>query len=151
MKKIALTLWALLCCLLIHADNSYSLIVTFMDGNKVEYALADLPEISFGNDQMKVKTAKTEASFELWTVKTFTYSTSTGISKINNEKKMSIEGNTLVVEGTANNISCHSANGIAINLPHQTADGKTLISLDTLKQGIYLIKVNGKVIKIARQ
>lgn len=151
MKKIALTLWALLCCLLIHADNGNSLIVTFMDGNKVEYALADQPEITFGNDQMKVKTAKTEASFELWTVKTFTYSTSTGISKINDEKGMSWEGNTLIVDGTANNISCHTTNGVAINLPHHTADGKTLISIDALQKGIYLIKVNGKVIKIARQ
>lgn len=151
MRKIAFTLWLLLGSLMIHANNEKSLFVTFTDGNKIEFALDDLPEVSFGNDMMKVQTSKTTATYELWTVKTFSYATATGISQVTTNKTFAMEGNALIVDGTANNISCHKVNGESINLTQSTADGKTIISLGTLKHGVYLIKINNKTIKIARQ
>lgn len=151
MRKIAFTLCLLLGSLTMHADNGKSLFVTFLDGSKIEFALADLPEVSFGEDKMKVQTSKTTATYELGSVKTFTYATTTGISQVINDKPFSMEGNTLIVDGTANKISCYTANGELITLQLSTADGKTIISLDTLKHGVYLIKINNKTIKIARQ
>lgn len=151
MKKIALTLGILLCSLISHATNEKSLFVTFVDGNKVEFALSDFPEVSFGNDMMNVKTTKSNISYELWTVKTFTYGTTTGINQITSQKSYSIKGNSLIVDGTANRIECYKANGEAIDLPSCISNDKTLINIDKLKHGVYLIKLNGKVIKIARQ
>lgn len=66
MRKIAFTLCLLLGSLTMHADNGKSLFVTFLDGSKIEFALADLPEVSFGEDKMKVQTSKTTATYEPW-------------------------------------------------------------------------------------
>lgn len=151
MKKLALTLCISLCSMISQAANEKSLFVTFMDGNKVEFALSDFPEVTFGNDMMNVNTSKTNVSYELWTVKTFTYATTTRIKQLTSSKPYSINGNHLIVDGTTNHIECYKANGEAIDLPSYTTSDKTLINIDHLKQGVYLIKLNGIVIKIARQ
>lgn len=152
MKKIAFTLWALLVCTMSQAsDAAKSLFVTLTDGQKIEFALSDLPDVSFGNDMMKIKTSKTTYECELWTVKTFTYATATSIKGIKADTAFSIEDNTLVIDGTNTQVSCYKANGERVNLPCQTTGNKTLVNINSLKHGVYLIKLNGKVIKIARQ
>lgn len=151
MKKSILTLCTLFCCLMTQADNAKSLFVTFMDGQKIEFALADFPEVTFGDDLMKVKTSKTNVSYELWTVKTFTYATATGIKQVKDSKSFSIEGNSIIIDGTGNNLRCYKMNGEKIALPFNISSGKTTVNLDALKHGVYLIELNGKVIKIARQ
>lgn len=152
MKKITLTLCALLFCAMIQANNAAkSLFVTLNDGQKIEFALSDLPEVTFGNDMMKIKTAKTTYECELWTVKTFTYATATGIKSIKGDAAFSIKDNTLVIDGTNTQVICYKANGEKVILPCQANGSKTLVNINSLKHGVYLIKLNGKVIKIAKQ
>ena len=152
MKKIALSLLAALTCISAKAGNGKSLFVTFYDGQKVEFALATTPEIAFGNDQMTVKTTQTTASYDLWKVSKFTYgNTSTDIGQVETDCKFIREGNHIIVDGTNNQISTFALDGKSVHLsPIQTGD-KTLISLDELPQGIYIIKINNKSLKIARQ
>ena len=135
MKKIALSLLIALSCISAKATDGKSLFVSFNDGSKIEFALSTLPEVTFGNDKMTVKSTATTASYELWKVSTFTYGTTTGIKQVE----------------TNNKISTFALDGKAIKLSPTTAEGKTIINLNALTHGVYIIKINNKSIKVARQ
>lgn len=150
MKKIALSLLIALSCISAKAADGKSLFVSFNDGSKIEFALSTLPEVTFGNDKMTVKSTATTASYELWKVSTFTYGTTTGIKQVENNK-FAFEGDRIIVDGTYNKVSAFALDGKAIKLSPITAGDKTIINLSELTHGIYIIKINNKSIKVARQ
>lgn len=150
MKKIALSLLIALSCISAKAADGKSLFVSFNDGSKIEFALSTLPEVTFGNDKMTVKSTATTASYELWKVSTFTYGTTTGIKQVENNK-FAFEGDRIIVDGTNNKVSAYALDGKAIKLSPITAGDKTIINLSELTHGIYIIKINNKSIKVARQ
>lgn len=151
MKKIALSLLIALSCISAKATDDKSLFVSFNDGSKIEFALSTLPEVTFGNDKMTVKSTATTASYELWKVSTFTYGTTTGIKQVETNNKFAFEGDRIIVDGTNNKISTFALDGKAIKLSPTTAEGKTIINLNALTNGVYIIKINNKSIKVARQ
>ena len=151
MKKIALSLLIALSCISAKATDGKSLFVSFNDGSKIEFALSTLLEITFGNDKMTVKSTATTASYELWKVSTFTYGTTTGIKQVETNNKLAFEGDRIIVDGTNNKISTFALDGKAIKLSPTTAEGKTIINLNALTHGVYIIKINNKSIKVARQ
>jgi len=150
MKKIALSLLVALSCISAKAADGKSLFVSFNDGSKIEFALSTLPEVTFGNDKMTVKSTATTASYELWKVSTFTYGTTTGIKQVENNK-FAFEGDRIIVDGTNNKVSAFALDGKAIKLSPITAGDKTIINLSELTHGVYIIKINNKSIKVARQ
>lgn len=150
MKKIALSLLVALSCISAKTADGKSLFVSFNDGSKIEFALSTLPEVTFGNDKMTVKSTATTASYELWKVSTFTYGTTTGIKQVENNK-FAFEGDRIIVDGTNNKVSAFALDGKAIKLSPITAGDKTIINLSELTHGIYIIKINNKSIKVARQ
>lgn len=151
MKKIALSLLIALSCISAKATEDKSLFVSFNDGSKIEFALSTLPEVTFGNDKMTVKSTATTASYELWKVSTFTYGTTTGIKQVETNNKFAFEGDRIIVDGTNNKISTFALDGKAIKISPTTAEGKTIINLNALTHGVYIIKINNKSIKVARQ
>ena len=151
MKKIALSLLVALSCISAKAADGKSLFVSFNDGSKIEFALSTLPEVTFGNDKMTVKSTATTASYELWKVSTFTYGTTAGIKQVETNNKLAFEGDRIIVDGTNNKISTFALDGKAIKLSPTTAEGKTIINLNALTNGVYIIKINNKSIKVARQ
>ena len=151
MKKIALSLLIALSFISAKAADGKSLFVSFNDGSKIEFALSTLPEVTFGNDKMTVKSTATTASYELWKVSTFTYGTTTGIKQVETNNKLAFEGDRIIVDGTNNKISTFALDGKAIKLSPTTAEGKTIINLNALTNGVYIIKINNKSIKVARQ
>lgn len=150
MKKIALSLLIALNCISAKAADGKSLFVSFNDGSRIEFALSTLPEVTFGNDKMTVKSTATTASYELWKVSTFTYGTTTGIKQVENNK-FAFEGDRIIVDGTNNKVSAFALDGKAIKLSPITAGDKTIINLSELTHGIYIIKINNKSLKVARQ
>lgn len=151
MKKIALSLLIALSCNSAKAADDKSLFVSFNDGSKIEFALSTLPEVTFGNDKMTVKSTATTVSYELWKVSTFTYGTTTGIKQVETNNKFAFEGDRIIVDGTNNKISTFALDGKAIKLSPTTAEGKTIINLNALTHDVYIIKINNKSIKVARQ
>ena len=151
MKKIALSLLIALSFISAKAADGKSLFVSFNDGSKIEFALSTLPEVTFGNDKMTVKSTATTASYELWKVSTFTYGTTTGIKQVETNNKFAFEGDRIIVDGTNNKISTFALDGKAIKLSPTTAEGKTIINLNALTNGVYIIKINNKSLKVARQ
>ena len=151
MKKIALSLWVALCCMTAHAADGKSLFVSFNDGSRIEFALSTLPEVTFGNDKMTVTSTATTASYELWKVSTFTYGTTTGIKQVETNNKFAFEGDRIIVDGTNNKVSAFALDGKNIKLSPITDGDKTIINLSELTHGVYIIKINNKSIKVARQ
>lgn len=151
MKKIALSLLVALSCISAKAADGKSLFVSFNDGNKIEFALSTLPEVTFGNDQMTVTSTATTVSYELWKVSTFTYGTTTGIKQVETNNKFAIEGDRIIVEGTNNKVRAFALDGTAVTLSPILAGDKTIIPLEELTHGVYLIIINNKSIKVARQ
>ena len=151
MKKIALSLLIALSCISAKAADGKSLFVSFNDGSKIEFALSTLPEVTFGNDKMTVKSTATTASYELWKVSTFTYGTTTGIKQVETNNKFAFEGDRIIVDDTNNKISTFALDGKAIKISPTTAEGKTIINLNALTHDVYIIKINNKSIKVARQ
>ena len=92
----------------------------------------------------------TTASYELRKVSTFTYGTTTGIKQVENNK-FAFEGDRIIVDGTHNQVSAYALDGKAVSLSSIITGDKTIISLDSLTHGVYIIKINNKSIKIARQ
>ena len=150
MKKIALSLLVALSCISAKAADGKSLFVSFNDGSKIEFALSTLPEVTFGNDKMTVTSTATTASYELRKVSTFTYGTTTGIKQVENNK-FAFEGDRIIVDGTHNQVSAYALDGKAVSLSSIITGDKTIISLDSLTHGVYIIKINNESIKIARQ
>ena len=150
MKKIVLSLLVALSCISAKAADGKSLFVSFNDGSKIEFALSTLPEVTFGNDKMTVTSTATTASYELRKVSTFTYGTTTGIKQVENNK-FAFEGDRIIVDGTHNQVSAYALDGKAVSLSSIITGDKTIISLDSLTHGVYIIKINNKSIKIARQ
>ena len=151
MKKIALSLLVALSCISAKADDGKSLFVSFNDGNKIEFALSTLPEVTFGNDQMTMTSTATTASYELKKVSTFTYGTTTGIKQVEANNKFAFEGDRIIVDGTNNKVRAFALDGTAVTLSPILAGDKTIIPLEELIHGVYLIIINNKSIKVARQ
>lgn len=151
MKKIALSLLVALSCISAKAADGKSLFVSFNDGSKIEFALSTLPEVTFGNDKMTVTSTATTASYELWKVSTFTYGTTTGIKQVENNNKFAFEGDRIIIDGTRNQVSAFALDGKAVNLSPVITGDKTIIALEGLTHGAYIIKINNQSIKIARQ
>ena len=151
MKKIALSLLIALSCISAKAADGKSLFVSFNDGSKVEFALSTLPEVTFGNDKMTVTSTATTASYELKKVSTFTYGTTTGIKQVEINNKFAFEGDRIIVEGTNNKVRAFALDGTAVTLSPILAGDKTIIPLEELTHGVYLIIINNKSIKVARQ
>ena len=142
MKKIALSLLVALSCISAKAADGKSLFVSFYDGNKIEFALSTLPEVTFGDDKMTVTSTATTASYELWKVSTFTYGTTTGIKQVETNNKFAFEGDRIIVEGTNNKVRAFALDGTAVTLSPILAGDKTIIPLEELTHGVYLIIIN---------
>lgn len=151
MKKIALSLLVALSCISAKAADGKSLFVSFNDGNKIEFALSTLPEVTFGNEKMTVTSTATTVSYELKKVSTFTYGTTTGIKQVEANNKFAIEGDRIIVDGTNNKVRAFALDGTAVTLSPILAGDKTIIPLEELTHGVYLIIINNKSIKVARQ
>lgn len=149
MKHILLFVVAFFTALAASAEGK-SLVVTFSDGTKAEYALSTLPEISMANDKLSVVTTATTAEFDLYKVKTFTFTTSSAISSVA-QRGYTISGDAIVFEGEATQTRIFSIDGKAVSVAPIISGGQTVIPLNGLGKGVYIISVNGKSVKISRR
>lgn len=150
MKRLLLSLCVALTSLATQADNK-SLFVTFDDGSRVEFALSTTPEVAVTDNKLTITSTATTASYELWTVKTFTYGTTTGINNVTaNQQNFSISGDNIIVEGNAT-VRIFAIDGKAVPVTPETNGGQTIIPLDGLAKGVYVININGKSVKISRR
>ena len=108
-----------------------SLFITFNDGSKVEFSMADNPAVTMANDLLSVVAGTSQLDYELWRVKQFTFGTSTGIREVNG------------LRVKTDRIAVYTLNGKAVKIP--VAQGE--FNLSGLASGIYIININGNTFK----
>lgn len=151
MRKLFLSLLVLSCSLLAKAEDK-TLIITFSDNTTQTFVLSTLPQISMANDKMTITTSSTTAEYDLYKVKTFTFGTvATGIQNVGNNASISMKGDKIIVSGINAKVRIFAIDGKAVSTTPIQADGQTIIALDTLPTGVYIINVNGKSVKISKQ
>lgn len=150
MKRLLLFLCVAITALTTQADNK-SLFVTFDDGTRVEFALSTTPEVTVTDNKLTITSTVTTASYDLWTVKTFTYGATTGINEVQtNQQGFSLEGDNIVVDGNVN-VRIFAVDGKAVSVTPKTTGDQTIIPLNGLAKGVYIININGKSVKISRR
>lgn len=150
MKRLLLSLCVAITALTTQADNK-SLFVTFDDGTRVEFALSTTPEVTVTDNKLTITSTVTTASYDLWTVKTFTYGATTGINDVQTSQQgFSLEGDNIVVDGNVN-VRIFAVDGKAVSVTPKTTGDQTIIPLNGLAKGVYIININGKSVKISRR
>lgn len=150
MKRLLLSLCVAITTLTTQADNK-SLFVTFDDGTRVEFALSTTPEVTVADNKLTITSTVTTASYDLWTVKTFTYGATTGINDVQTSQQgFSLEGDNIVVDGNVN-VRIFAVDGKAVSVTPETTGNQTVIPLNGLAKGVYVININGKSVKISRR
>lgn len=151
MKKLLLTLFVLIATVATSWADDNALTVTFADGSHQTFLLSSLPDVKMENDKMTITAGSTTAEYDLYTVKTFSFGTSsTGVKAIENAK-YSIEGDKLVIPSAKAKADVYSIDGEAVHAEINRGNGITTVDLGSLPSGrVYIIKANGKSVKILR-
>ena len=141
---------ALFCSIVAKAEDK-SLIITFSDNTTQTFVLSALPQITMANNKMTISAGSTTAEYDLYKIKTFTFSGTTGIENIENNTSIIAEGDKIIIEGANANVKIFSVDGKTATLKTTNLSNSTVIDISSLGRGVYIIKANDKTVKISKQ
>ena len=141
---------ALFCSIVAKAEDK-SLIITFSDNTTQTFVLSTLPQITMSNNKMTISAGGTTAEYDLYKIKTFTFSGTTGIENIENNSSIITEGDRIIVEGANANVKIFSVDGKTATLKTTNLSNSTVIDISSLGRGVYIIKANNKTLKISKK
>ena len=141
---------ALFCSIIAKAEDK-SLIITFSDNTTQTFVLAALPQITMSNNKMTISAGSTTAEYDLYKIKTFTFSGTTSIGNIEDNSDIKTEGNRIIIEGTNANVRIFSIDGKPATIKTINTSNSTVIDISSLNSGVYIIKANDKTVKISKQ
>jgi hypothetical protein len=150
MKRLFSICLVLVCAAVSFADTGKSMFVTFTDNTKVEFALVETPVVTVSNDSLVVTTTSTTAAYLLQNVNTLTYGTTTAIRTVPIDE-VKIAPNRIVFSGADHQVNIFALDGSRVKTNPVVVNGSTIISLESLHRGIYIISMNGKSFKIIRK
>lgn len=127
------------------------LVIWSKDDTKVAYAFSEEPRITFTETNMIVTTDLIVANYKLENLSHYTYelNESSGVKAIE-EERMSIKSGgdylvfSLVEEGAS--VTITSVSGYEVIRKKPSVKGEFAISLAELKEDVYIVSINGKVI-----
>ena len=141
---------ALFCSFMAKAEDK-SLIITFSDNTTQTFVLSALPQITMANNKMTISAGSTTAEYDLYKIKTFTFSGTTSIGNIEDNSDIKTEGNRIIIEGTNANVRIFSIDGKPATIKTINTSNSTVIDISSLNSGVYIIKANDKTVKISKQ
>ncbi len=141
---------ALFCSIVAKAEDK-SLIITFSDNTTQTFVLSALPQITMANNKMTISAGSTTAEYDLYKIKTFTFSGTTGIENIENNSSIVAEGDRIIIEGANANVRIFSVDGKTATLKTTSLSNSTIIDISSLGRGVYIIKANDKTLKISKK
>ena len=141
---------ALFCSIIAKAEDK-SLIITFSDNTTQTFVLAALPQITMSNNKMTISAGSTTAEYDLYKIKTFTFSGTTEIKDIENNSSIIAEGDKIIIEGANANVRIFSVDGKTATLKTTNLSSSTIIDISSLGRGVYIIKANDKTVKVSKQ
>ena len=141
---------AVFCSMIAKAEEK-SLIITFNDNTTQTFVLSTLPQITMANNKMTILAGATTAEYDLYKIKTFTFSGTTSIGNIEDNSDIKTEGNRIIIEGTNANVRIFSIDGKPATIKTINTSNSTVIDISSLNSGVYIIKANDKTVKISKQ
>lgn len=145
MRKLLLSVLALLCQTLAFADGS-ALLVTLRDGTTATYVLSEKPTVTFGATTMTVMVSDASTVYERGDVgqMTFIDAEEAGIAPLSEGSTyFEYKNNTVRMQGAA--IQVYTPDGTLVKEAVDTA------SLDALPDGVYIIRMNRQSVKVIKK
>lgn len=146
---------------MIHDGNTGSttprLIVWKADGSKTYYELNDMPETTFENGNLVIKTKSASVSYPLTEVLRYTYDglSTKGVSEARSVSKALVkrEPNTVTLanlkEGTV--VQLFNSDGMLLDTKTSNGKGHVVISVAAQPSGVYLVKYESQTLKLIKQ
>ena len=139
----------------IAAEQTINLAVCTKDGSKILYALEEKPKITFTETELVITTKGIEVSYALSDMNLFTYEKgeTTGITNLYDGASFKLDGESIVFSKlkAKDIVSLYSINGTLVFKKTVTTDGEYAVSLNDIKTGVYIIKVNGLTYKFMKK
>lgn len=132
------------------------LIVWHSNGTITKFALDDEPVTTYSNGNLTITTNSTTLSLPLEEVKRYTYqiNTSTAISNaLKTIQKVKLDGDKIMFSQLTKDtdIKVYSTSGLLVDTVHAKAGQTTSVSLNSLPQGAYIVKLNGVTYKFLKK
>lgn len=154
-KLILLTLLLMLAMTTWAQNATPRLVVWQKSGEKVYYELADLPETTFEEGQLIIKTLHATVPYLLENIVRYTYEgVANSIDLMPNEHAVSIsrEGDGVTFRGLKEGTKAYiyASNGVLLQT-YNAVDGQSLtISIGHRPAGVYIVKCGTETIKLTR-
>ena len=150
MKRLLLALIATLCSLTALADGEYGLYILSEGGASTEpttFSVSEIQKITFENGNVVVKQTTGESStFSMSSISRMYFGELvTGIREVSSEGIW--DGKSIKVLGDSK-VEVFTTSGVAVSQGEYT-NGES-VNLEHLPQGVYIVKVGGRSVKIAK-
>lgn len=134
---------ALVLAALTASAQEKSLRIVLGNGTQEIYSLQQTPSVTFGNGTMKVATASVSADYPVAEIVSMDFVDKPAgvVEATDSEVRYIFDGNTFECPG--HDITVYSLAGMAV----AAATGS--VAMDNLAAGVYIVKVNNQIIKIA--
>ena len=130
------------------------LVLHHANGKTTDVELSVLPKVLFENNKIYITSTLLDMEYPQEDVLRFTYKRkSTGFSVPSLNAKITQENDKWVFHGlkTTDKIAVFKTNGIRVPVSITRQGNSAFLSLNSLPQGVYLLKVNGKTSKFTRK
>ena len=127
------------------------------DGQEFSFGFEDKPIITYTDNDLVLKTSKTELQYPLASLAKFTFTdTATEVDAVQDDIKnptFTIDGYEINITGTKAgiNVSVISTDGKAIGTYKTDQDGSVSFSIADLSLGIYIIKSENLTFKVLKK
>lgn len=159
-RKLQTITFLLFFCVVMWAQNSVTprLVVWQKSGEKVYYELSEMPETTFENGMLVIRTSSNSVGIQYLqeNILRYTYEgVATGVELMANEHSVSInhEGNTVTFEGLKEGSEVHlfASNGMLLESLRAVEGRRLILSVDQRPAGVYLVKCGSETIKLMKR
>lgn len=145
MKRVLLSMFVLLCHIVVFAEGS-ALLVTLSDGTTAGYLLSEKPIVTFGESTLQIKSSEASTEYNRADVKHFTFVDAEvlGIAPLSKGSTVfEFKNNTVRMDGAP--IIIYTVNGELVK------KGIGTVSIEDQPTGVYIIKMNNQSIKVVKR
>ena len=156
MKKLLVLLLLFFSIMAMAEEVKTKLIIWSKTGDRVAYALAEEPKLTFAETDLVITTESVEVSYSLDDVKRLTYEAGdcTAIRDIETDKvSFRVNGESLVFPSLKPNstVSLYLLNGTSLFRKTVQTAGEYSFQISNLNAGVYIVKVNGITYKFVKK
>lgn len=156
MRRKLITMLLLLAATVAWGQTEKRLVVWQKSGEKVYFDLADLPETTFEDGKLVIKTNQATVSYQLENILRYTYQgfVATGIEQQANDRTVTISREADEVtfgnlpEGST--VSLYAANGVLLEQTRIDNVKTFTLSIKDRPSGVYIVKAGKETIKLTR-